>query len=85
VDLRCAVVSADFLAADTVAAALMGFNVDDVGYLHYCKLRGLGVGDLERITMVGNASLAECRRAFRPPPDVKAQSKWAIAEIERLL
>ena len=60
VDLRCAVASTDFLAADTVAAALMGVNIDDVGYLHYCRLKGLGEGDLEKIEMAGE-DLAACR------------------------
>ena len=83
-DLRCAVASSDFLAADTVTAALMGFAVDDVGYLHYCKLKGLGVGDLEQIVALGN-TVAECRRPFRPPPGVAAQRKWTIANVERYL
>jgi hypothetical protein len=84
VDLRCAVASADFLAADTVGAALMGVDIDEVGYLHYCKVKGLGVGDLERIDIVGDA-LAKCRRTFRLPPDVSLQRKWGIPNVERLL
>lgn len=84
VDLRCAVASVDFLAADTVAAALMGFDVDDVGYLHYCKVKGLGTGDLQRIQVLGN-TLAECRHPFRPPPTAQGQRKWQIAGVERLL
>jgi uncharacterized protein (DUF362 family) len=84
VDLRCAVASSDFLAADTVAAALMGFGVDEVGYLYYCKLKGLGVGDLGQIAILGN-TVVDCRRAFRPPPDVDAQRKWKIANVERFL
>jgi len=84
IDLRCAVVSADFVAADSVAAELMGFHIGEVGYLHYCNLKGLGVGDLDRITIVG-ASLPTCRRAFRPPPGVSAQRKWQIAGVEKYL
>jgi len=83
VDLRCAVASTDFLAADTVAAALMGYNIDDVGYLHYCKLKGLGVGDLAKITVVGQ-SIAECRRPFRPHPNT-AQRDWRIEGVEKYL
>ena len=84
VDLRCAVASTDFLAADTVAAALMGYSIDEVGYLRYCKLKGLGVGDLEKIEVLGD-TLAACRRVFRPPPGVAAQRKWEIANAEQLL
>jgi len=84
VGLRCAVTSTDFLAADTVAAALMGFDVDDIGYLHYCKKKGLGVGDLQRIEVVGS-SIAECRRPFRPPPTLREQRQWHIRDVERYL
>ena len=84
VDLRCAVASVDFLAADTVAAALMGVNIDDVGYLHYCRLKGLGEGDLDKIQIVGE-DLAACRRPFRMPGDVGEQRKWRMDGVERLL
>lgn len=84
VDLRCAVAGTDFLAVDTVAASLMGIDIDDVGYLHYCKVKGLGVGDLGQIEIVG-AELAACRRVFRLPPDVAIQKKWRIANVERYL
>ena len=62
----------------------MGFDVDDVGYLHYCKVKGLGVGDLERIQVVGN-TIAECRRPFRPPPTVREQRQWQMRDVERYL
>lgn len=84
VDLRCAVASTDFLAADTVGAALMGFNVDDIGYLHYCKIKGMGEGDVEKMTILGN-TLAECRHPFRPSPHMKNERYWAIKNVERLL
>lgn len=84
IDLRCAVASADFVAADSVAAELMGFHIADVGYLHYCNSKGLGVGDLDKITIVGDA-LADCRRSFRPPPDLSAQRNWHIANVEKYL
>jgi uncharacterized protein (DUF362 family) len=83
VDLRCAVASSDFLAADTVGAALMGYNVDEVGYLHYCKIKGLGAADLADITVLGN-TIAECRHPFRPHPST-AQRDWRIAQVERFL
>lgn len=84
VDLRCAIVSADFLAADTIATALMGYDVDEVGYLHYCKVKGLGIGDPQKITVVGN-TVAECRHPFRPPPSIADQRKWEVKNAERFL
>jgi uncharacterized protein (DUF362 family) len=78
VNWRCAVAGSDFLAADTVAAHLMGFESDKVGYLHYCKMAGLGVGDLRNIEVLGN-TLAECRHPFRPHPST-AQEDWRIED-----
>lgn len=85
VELQVAIASTDFLAADTVAAKLMGYDVDEIGYLYYCKLKGLGVGDLERIEIVGNAPLEDCIRPFRPHPAYRQQLQWQIENFERFL
>ena len=85
VDLRVAVVSTDFLAADTVATLLMGFDPDDVGYLHYCKLGGLGTGDLNDIEIMGNATVEECRQPFRPHPTYREQLQWHLPSVEEYL
>jgi len=85
VDLRVAVVSTDFLAADTVATRLMGFDPDEVGYLHYCKLGGLGAGDLSDIEIVGNATVEECRRHFKPHPTYRGQLQWRLPSAEEYL
>jgi uncharacterized protein (DUF362 family) len=76
VPLRLALASTDALAADTVGAALMGFDAGDIGYLHYCKEMGLGAGDLDLIEVVGNTTLAECQRRFRPHDRYPRQKKW---------
>jgi uncharacterized protein (DUF362 family) len=85
VDLRVAIVSTDFLAADTVAVKLMGFDPDEVGYLHYCKLGGLGAGDLNDIEIVGNATVEECRRLFKPHPTYQQQLQWHLSSAEEYL
>ena len=85
VDLRVAIASTDFLAADAVAITIMGFDVDEVGYLHYCKLGGLGVGDLSDIEIVGNTTIEECRRPFKPHPTYREQLQWRIPDVERFL
>lgn len=82
---RIAVASADFLAADALTAHLMGFDVKDIGYLYYCQLKGMGVGDLERMEIVGNVSPAEVRRRFRPHPGYREQLRWRIPDAERYL
>ncbi|HID86766.1 MAG TPA: DUF362 domain-containing protein [Anaerolineae bacterium] len=85
VDLGVAIASTDALAADAVATTIMGFDVDEVGYLHYCKRAGLGVGDLEQIEIVGNATIEECRRPFKPHPTYKEQLHWRLPAVEEYL
>jgi uncharacterized protein (DUF362 family) len=85
VDLRVAIASTDFLAADTVATTIMGFDPDEVGYLHYCKLGGLGAGDLDNIEIVGNATIEECRRSFKPHPTYRKQLQWRLPSVEEYL
>jgi uncharacterized protein (DUF362 family) len=85
VPLRLALASRDPLAADTVGAALMGFDVDEVGYLYYCKRMGLGKGDLGHIDIVGNASLDQCARSFRPHDTIHRQRNWKLSQAERYL
>jgi uncharacterized protein (DUF362 family) len=77
--------STDALAADVVGTTLMGFDAEDVGYLHYCKRLGVGTGDLDQIEIVGNATLTECARHFRPHPSIRRQRRWRSRRAERLL
>jgi uncharacterized protein (DUF362 family) len=84
VNLRCALAGADFLAVDTVALALMGLSIDEIGYLHYCRLKGLGVGNLDEIDVVGE-SISACRQVFRLAPDAAAQRRWMIDGVEKYL
>lgn len=85
VPMHLALTSTDALAADVVGTTLMGFDADEVGYLHYCKRLGLGVGDLGRIEIVGNTTLAECTRPFRPHDTWRRQRRWKLAGVERVL
>lgn len=43
----------DIVAVDTVMARLMGFNPEDISHVQMAALSGLGIGDLERINIVG--------------------------------
>ncbi len=85
VPLRLALASADALAADVVGAKLMGFDVDEIGYLSYCKRVGIGHGDLSQIEIIGNATLADCARQFRPHDNYQRQRRWHLPEADQVL
>jgi hypothetical protein len=64
---------------------LMGFDADEVGYLHYCKKMGLGVGDLAQIQIVGNTTMAGCARQFRPHDTYHRQKRWRLSQVDKYL
>jgi uncharacterized protein (DUF362 family) len=75
VPLGIAISSTDALAADRVGCEIMGVNLHDVGYLHYCAERGLGEADLEKIEILGER-LGDCIRPFRLHRNVQEQYAW---------
>lgn len=75
VDWRLAIASPDFLAADTLCAGLMGFDLHDIGYLYYCHRAGLGVADVAAMDIRGEDPEV-CRRPFRPSPIIGRQLEW---------
>lgn len=85
VDWRIAIASTDFLSADSLAAQLMGFRLEDIGYLYYCQLKGLGQGKLEDMELVGNAGVDEVRRSFAPHRSYERQLNWRIPNVEEYL
>jgi uncharacterized protein (DUF362 family) len=85
VDWRIAIASADFVAADALAANLMGFPYEQVGYLYYCQLKGVGQADLEQMEIVGNVRPDQVRRTFKPHRSIKGQLAWRIPDAERYL
>ena len=83
VDLCLALASTDFIAADSVGARIMGFNPEEVGYLHHAIAHGLGEGALDRIRILGEG-LQDCIRPFEPHPNYSRQRNWKRAELEAL-
>jgi uncharacterized protein (DUF362 family) len=55
VDHRVCVASTDWLAADRVAAELMGVDFSQIAYLNYCAEAGLGNADLDKIEVTGES------------------------------
>jgi len=82
INLGVAVSSLDFLAADKVCCDLMGINFENVGYLYYCWLAGMG--NVENIKIVGS-SVEQCRKKFKLHDTVEEQYKWKDKRIIKLI
>ena len=83
VDLRLAVASTDFIAADSIGTRIMGFDPMEVGYLHHAMAGGLGEGALDKIRILGER-LEDCIRPFEPHPNYLRQRQWNRPEVEEL-
>ncbi len=83
VDLRIAVASTDFIAADSVGAHIMGFEPEEIGYLHHAIADGLGHGALDQIRIRGDR-LEDCIRPFEPHPSYARQRVWKRPAVETL-
>ena len=83
VDSRVALASTDFIAADAVAAKLMGFNPEEIGYLQYASGKygfdPLGTADLSDIKLVGEP-LDTVQRSFKSHSAYSEQKKWRIPD-----
>jgi len=81
VDSRVAIASTDFVAADAVAAKLMGFNPSEIGYLQYASgnyvFSPLGTGGLLEINMVGK-QFDTVKRRFKPHHSYSDQMNWHV-------
>jgi uncharacterized protein (DUF362 family) len=76
VDHKVCVASLDWLAADRVAAELMGVDVSKIGYLTYCIQAGdRGEGNLSKIEVVGPA-LKDHIRSYQMPRNWDKITSW---------
>lgn len=79
-----AVASTDSVAVDCLASRLMGFPVTDIGYLYYCSRLGIGIGDIDKMQILG-ARPEDCSRRFTPHPDYENQKRWRDDKVSALL
>jgi len=75
VEHRVAVASLDWLAADRVAVALMGIDLDKVGYLNYCAAAGMGEARLDRMEILGSR-VSDHLRKYRLADNIAQQLEW---------
>ena len=71
---RTVVAGTDAVAVDAVAAYLMGFHPEAIGYLRYAREQGLGASAFE-VEIVGDP-LESCRRRFVPHSNDPIQRLW---------
>lgn len=80
VDWRVAMAGLDALAVDATALRLMGFQLEEIGYLYYCARRELGCHREEDIHIAGNVSPETVRRVFLRHPQEAAQRRWRVED-----
>jgi uncharacterized protein (DUF362 family) len=85
VDWRVALASRDWLAADATAARLMGFDLDEVGYLFYCAQAGYGAAEPSHIQVVGNVRAAQVARRFKRHASSHLQLRWASPAVDHIV
>ena len=76
IGLGTVVAGGDAVAVDAVAAAVMGFDPMQVGYLKYAHEAGLGMADLDGIAIVGDPLASVARRCV-PHSNDPIQRHWA--------
>jgi uncharacterized protein (DUF362 family) len=72
---RLAIASADFVAADRVAAQCMGIDPEWLGYVKYCGEMHLGQFDESKIDVVG-AKIADVKKSYRMHTDIDRELQW---------
>jgi len=82
ISTRTVLASTDFIAADRVAAEIMGVNAEWLGWLKYCGEAGVGQWDLARIDIRGN-KISEVQTKFRLHSDIELMLKW-MGPLEEL-
>ena len=85
VEWRVALAGTDPLAVDMFTAHLMGFDLERIGYLQYCRRLKLGVGKVEHTEVVGNIAPEEVRYSFALHPAYQRQLNWHLDGVGQYL
>jgi uncharacterized protein (DUF362 family) len=83
VDWHIALAGTDWLAVDVATARLMGFALEEVGYLWYCARAGYGAHAPEDIEWVANVAPESVARRFRRHALGSVQDMWRSPRVER--
>jgi len=65
----------------------VGMNSEDIqtAFERHATSKIKSEHDLEQIEIVGNATIEECRRPFKPHPTYKEQLHWRLPAVEEYL
>ncbi len=75
IDSQMALASAHAIAADVIGLQVMGFELNQVGYLRYAmELRNMTLDDIE---VVGE-TIEDCRIEFEPHENIAEQLTWPV-------
>jgi uncharacterized protein (DUF362 family) len=75
VDHKVAVVSTDYLAADTVGVSLMGIDPANVGYLTFLASAKVGESDLTKMEILGEP-VAKLAKKYQLGGGIEQQMQW---------
>ena len=73
VHLKTAIASTDPIKADGIGARVIGFNPEEIGYLHYLQKENMG--EFSLTNLVGD-DLNKIKRKFTPHATFDIQSQW---------
>ena len=80
VDHRVCVTSLDWLAADRVGVELMGLDIAKVRYLNFCNEAGFGVGDIDKIKIIGEPISAHIKK-YKLSDNIEDQLNWMNSDF----
>jgi len=84
VEWGIATASCNAVAADSLVAGLMGFDISDIGYLWYLQKKGYGVGNTDQMEILGENS-EKYRMKFKPHSTFARQKQWQDYRVNKLL
>jgi uncharacterized protein (DUF362 family) len=75
VDHKVCIAGLDWLSVDRVGIELMGIDFANVGYLNFCNQTGMGIGDLSKIQIIGEA-INDHKKTYKLSDNFKDQVIW---------
>jgi len=75
IEVGVAIASTDTIAADRIGTDVMGHDFNNVGHLVHCANTKMGVGDINKINLLGD-KVVNCRKNFKRVENWEKIIKW---------